>query len=102
MLTICQVGILLRGLNFTSTPLKNNIKRKGDIHNFTCKLWLIEYFDNSNNRQKSQKDDTHESFVKETGKFYQPRNRYKDLNRQIDFLNKLDLADTNKTCKTNE
>ena len=50
-------------------------------------------------RQKSQKDSTHESLVKEIGKFYSPRHSDKDCNRQTDLLNELDLA--SKNCKRN-
>ena len=70
----------------------NSIELKTDIHNFSHKFRLTEYFHNINNRQKSQKDDTNETFFKD--KFYPPRIGKNTL--KTNFLNRLDLADTRK------
>lgn len=72
----------------------NSIELKSDIHNFSHKFRLTEYFHNFNNRQKSQKDDTNETFFKETEKFYPSRIGKNTL--KTNFLNRLDLADTRK------
>lgn len=74
-----QVSILLRDLNFNPTPLKNKIKLKSDIQSFVDKLRLIECFHNSDDKENSQRDEKHESLVRETGKFFTHRNRDKDL-----------------------
>ena len=70
----------------------NSIELKSDIHNFSHKFRLTEYFHNFNNRQKSQKDDTNETFFKD--KFYPPR--IGKNTSKTNFLNGLDLADTRK------
>ena len=47
-LTDTQVRVLSKGLKFTPTPRRNTIEMEKDIHNFTCKLRLTEYFANEN------------------------------------------------------
>ena len=41
-----QVRVLSKGLKFTATPKRNTIEMEIDIHNFTRKLRLTEYFAN--------------------------------------------------------
>ena len=80
-----QVNILLRGLKFTPTPKRNIIQLKSDIHNYTRKLRLTEFFHNApenNNLQNLFKTKSH---------FTPSRNRDRDLDHQIDILNNLDL-----------
>ena len=43
-----QVRVLSKGLKFTPTPRRNTIEMEKDIHNFTHKLRLTEYFANEN------------------------------------------------------
>ena len=43
-----QVRVLSKGLKFTPTPRRNTIEMEKDIHNFTRKLRLTEYFANEN------------------------------------------------------
>ena len=47
-LTDTQVRVLSKGLKFTPTPRRNTIEMEKDIHNFTRKLRLTEYFANEN------------------------------------------------------
>ena len=58
-----QVSILLRGLNFTPTPLRNNVQLKSDIQYFTHKLRLIECFHNPNKNEPTKIDYKKESLV---------------------------------------
>ena len=48
-LTDTQVRVLSKGLKFTPTPRRNIIEMEKDIHNFTRRLRLTEYFANENN-----------------------------------------------------
>ena len=80
-----QVNILLRGLKFTPTPKRNIVQLQSDIHNYTRKLRLTEFFHNApenNNLQNLFKTKSH---------FTPSRNRERDLDHQIDILNNLDL-----------
>ena len=47
-LTDTQVRVLSKGLKFTPTPRRNTIEMEKDIHNFTRKLRLTEYFADEN------------------------------------------------------
>ena len=47
MLSKYQINILLRGVQFTSTPKRNIIQLKSDIHNYTQELHLTEFFHNA-------------------------------------------------------
>ena len=90
-----QVNILLRGLKFTSTPKRNIIQLKSDIHNYTQKLRLTEFFHNApenNNLQNLFKTKSH---------FIPSKNRYRDLDHQIDVLNNLDLEGMDISSKNN-
>ena len=49
-----QVNILLRGLKFTPTPKRNIIQLKSDIHNYTQKLRLTEFFHNARENNNLQ------------------------------------------------
>ena len=90
-----QVNILLRGLKFTPTPKRNIIQLKSDIHNYTRKLHLTEFFHNApenNNLQNLFKTKSH---------FTPSRNRDRDLEHQIDILNNLDLEGMDISSKNN-
>ena len=79
-----QVNILLRGLKFTPTPKRNIIQQESDIHNYTRKLRLEEFFPNApenNNRQ---------NLFKTKSYFTASRNRDWNLDHQIDILNNSD------------
>ena len=47
-LTDTQVRVLSKGLKFPPIPRRNTIGMEKDIHNFTRKLRLTEYFANEN------------------------------------------------------
>ena len=90
-----QVNILLRGLKFTPTPKRNIIQLKSDIHNYTRKLRLTEFFHNApenNNLQNLFKTKSH---------FTPSRNRDRDLDHQIDILSNLDLEGMDISSKNN-
>ena len=90
-----QVNILLRGLKFTPTPKRNTIQLKSDIHNYTRKLRLTEFFHNTpenNNLQNLFKTKSH---------FTPSRNRDRDLDHQIDILNNLDLEGMDLSSNNN-
>ena len=88
----------MRGLNFTPTPAKNHIELKSDIHAFTRKLRLTEFFHSS--EKDKERNDPNDSLVKPKAHFNPPRNRSKELDRQIDFLNNLELQ-PNANLKSN-
>ena len=70
-----QVNILLRGSKFTPTPKRNIIQLKSDIHNYTRKLRLTDFFHNApenNNLQNLFKTKSH---------FTPSRNRDRDLDQ---------------------
>ena len=66
---------LSKGLKYTPTPRSNTIETENDIHNFTRKLRLTEYFANEN-------DITYNDIT-----FTPPRNRNKKLDIVVDYLN---------------
>ena len=68
-----QVNILLRGLKFTPIPKRNVIQLKSDIHNYTRKLRLTEFFDNAPENNKLQ------NLFKTKFHFTPSRNRDRDL-----------------------
>ena len=93
MLPRYQVNILLRSLKFT--PKRNIIQLKSDIHNYTRKLRLTEFFHNApenNNLQNLFKTKSH---------FTPSTNRDSDLHHQIDSLNNLDLEGMDISSKSN-
>ena len=55
-----------------------------DIHNFTRKLRLTEYFANENDITF---DEETQPLVKNKGTFHSPRNRNKTLDTVVDYLN---------------
>ena len=90
-----QVNILLRGLKFTPTPKRNIIQLKSDIHNYTRKLRLTDFFHNApetNNLQNLFKTKSH---------FTPSRNKGRDLDHQIDILNNLDLEGMDVSSENN-
>ena len=85
-LSKCQTSILLRGLKFTPTPQSNSIQLTFDLKTFAHKLRLTKYFDNHNVPPIDQKN---ESLVKGKSIFYSPRNRNKELETYISFINNI-------------
>ena len=90
-----QVNILLGGLKFTPTPKCNIIQLKSDIHNYTQKLRLAEFFHSApenNNLQNLFKTKSH---------FTSSRNRDRDLDHQINILSNLDFEGMDISSKNN-
>ena len=49
-----EIKLLEKGLKFTPTPSNSNIQAlKSDISQFTCKVRLIEYFDDTEDDDES-------------------------------------------------
>ena len=92
-----QVNILLRGLKFTPTPKRNIIQLKSDIHNYTLKLRLTEFFHNAPKKNNVQ------NLFKIKSHFTPSRNRDRDLDHhhQIDIHNNLDIEGMDICSKNN-
>ena len=67
----------------------NTSKLTSDRKAFTHKLRLTEHFDDQNVAPIDQKN---ESLVKGKSMFYPPRNRNKELETHISFINNLDIS----------
>ena len=93
-----QTSILLRGLKFTPTPQSNSIQLTCDLKTFAHKLRLTEYFDDHNVTTIDQKN---ESLVQGKSMFYPPRNRNKELETHISFINNIDIANEKSNKKSN-
>ena len=87
-LSKCQTSILLRGFKFTPTPQSNSIQLTCDLKTFAHKLRLTEYFDDHSVTPTDQKN---ESLVKGKSVFYPSRNRNKELETHISFINNIDI-----------
>ena len=98
MLSKCQTSILLRGLRFTPTPQSNSIQLTCDLKTFAHKLRLTEYFDNHNVMTIEQKN---ESLVQGKSMFDPARNRNKELETHISFINNIDIANEKSNKKGN-
>ena len=79
----------LKSLKFTPTPKNNSSQLTCDLKTFTRKLRPTECFDDNNITPIDQK---HESLVKGKPNFYPPRNRSKELEKHISFINNIDTA----------
>ena len=66
-LTGTQVKVLSKALNLTPTSRRNTIEMEKDIHNFTRKLRLTEYFANENDIRF---DEETQPVVKHKGTFH--------------------------------
>ena len=97
-LSKCQTSILLRGLKFTPRPQSNSIQLTCDLKTFAHKLRLTEYFDDHNVTPIDQKN---ESLVKGKSIFYAPRNRNKELETHISFINNIDFINEKSNKKSN-
>ena len=97
-LSKCQRNILLRGLKFTPTPQSNSIQLTCDLKTFAHKLRLTEYFDDHNVTTIDQKN---ESLVQGKSMFYPLRNRNKELETHISFINNIDIANEKSNKKSN-
>ena len=95
MFSTYQTNILLRGLKFTPTPKRNNIKLKSNIQNYKCKLWLAEFF------QNKEANDSEENPFQKRSTFTPPQNRDRDLDHQTDVLNNLNLEEMETKSKSN-
>ena len=87
-----QANILLRCLKFTK---RNIIQLKSDIHNYTRKLRLTEFFLNAPENNNLQ------NLFKTKSYFTPSKNRDKDLHLQIDIRNNLDLEEMDICSKNN-
>ena len=94
----CQTSILLRGLKFTPTPESNSIQLTCDLKTFAHKLRLTEYFDDHHVMTIDQKN---ESLVQGKSMFNPPRNRNKELETHISFINNIDIANEKSNKKSN-
>ena len=81
---IIHPKVNFKGLKFTPTPRRNTIEMEKDIHNFTRKLRLTEYFANENDITF---DEEAQPLAKNKGTFHPPRNRNKTLDIVVDDLN---------------
>ena len=93
-----QTSILLRGLKFTPTPQSNSIQLTCDLKTFAHKLRLTKYFDDHN---VTPIDQENEPLVKCKSNFYPPRNRNKELETHISFINNIDIANEKSNKKSN-
>ena len=69
-----------------------------DIHNFTRKLRLTEYFANENDITF---DEETQPLVKNKGTFHLPRNRNKTLDIIVDYLNNQSFDNASTKNKSN-
>ena len=97
-LTDTQVRVLSKDLKFTPTPRRNTIEMEKDIHNFTRKLRLTEYFANENDITF---DEETQPLVKNKGTFHPPGNRNKTLDIVVDYLSNQNFANAATKNKSN-
>ena len=71
---------------------------KKDIHNFTCKLRLTEFFANENHITF---DEETQPLVKKKGTFHPQRNRSKTLDIVVDYLNNQNFDNAATKRKSN-
>ena len=76
-------------MKFTPTPQNNSIQLTCDLKTFAHKFRLTEYFDDHNVRTIDQKN---ESLVQGKSMSYPPRNRNKELDIHISFINNKNIA----------
>ena len=88
-LSKCQTSIFLRGLKFTPAPQSNSIQLACDLKTFAHKLRLTEYLGDHNVTPIDQKN---KSLLKGKSIFYPPRNRNKELETHISFINNIDIT----------
>ena len=93
-----ETSIVLRGLKFTPTPKSNSIQFTCDLQTFAHKLRLREYFGDHNFTPIYQKN---ESLVKGKSNFYLPRNRNKEFESYISFINNIDTTNEKSNRKSN-
>ena len=90
-----QINILLRGWKFISTPKRDIIQLKLDIHNYTQKLRWTEFFHNAPENNDLQ------NLFKTKSNFTPSRNRGRGLDHQTDILNNLYLEGINICSRCN-
>ena len=83
------------GLKFTSTPKRNNIELKSIIQNYICRLQLAEFF------QNKEANDSEENLFREQSIFILYRNRDRNLDHQMEVLNKLNFQEMGTKSKRN-
>ena len=93
-----HVNVLRRGLKFTPTPLPNKIELKNDVQQFSCKLYLLEFFYKEKESEEEKSSD--DSIIKNKSAFNPPRNRDKILDQNIDSLSSLNIPDMQKAPKS--
>ena len=96
-LSKCQTSIPLRGLKFTPTP-QSSIQLTCDLKTFAHKLRLTKNFDDHNVMTTDQKN---ECLVQGKSMFYPPRNRNKELETHISFINNIDISNEKSKKKSN-
>ena len=89
-----KIRLLKRGLKFTPTPPRNTTELKADIHEFSQKLRLAEYFND-----KEQNIDN--SLAKNKSNFVPPRSEDDHLALFLNDLSKLEQQSQKKTRKCN-
>ena len=97
-LSKCQTSILLKRLKLTPTLQSNSVQLTCDLKTFAHKLRLTEYFDCHNVRPTGLKN---ESLVKGKSIFFPPRNRNKELEIHISFINDIDIANEKSNKENN-
>ena len=83
--TYTQARVLNKGLKFTPISRRNNNKMEKDIHYFTRKLRLTEYFADEDDVTF---DEETQPLVKKKGTFPPTRNRNNTLDIVADYLKK--------------
>ena len=83
--TYTQARVLNKGLKFTPISRRNNNKMEKDIHYFTRKLRLTEYFADEDDITF---DEETQPLVKNKGTFPPTRNRNNTLDIVADYLKK--------------
>ena len=100
-----EISLLSKGLKFTPSPMPNIPDLKNDIHSFTRKLRLGEFFEentgsnensDSNVSSDIDSDDSETpSLVRNKSDFNPPHNRDKHLERYIDYIHNYPLEAQN-------
>lgn len=85
-----QISNLLQGIKFTPTPPRNNVRLKSGKQNFSQKLRLAYFFDNTS-KNAFEKNIASCPLIKNKSKFYSLNSRYKELDQHIDSLKDLHI-----------
>ena len=85
-------------MKLTPTPQSSSIQLTCELELFAHKLRLTEYFDDHNITPIDQKNG---SLVKRKSMFYPPKNKNKELETHINFINNIDIASKKYNKKSN-